>query len=62
MFYNDFFHAHDNTQSLDIVYLDNQKAFDKVPHSKLMFKVKHLEINEKSTNGSKTGQVIENKG
>ena len=43
-FYNDLFFAHDTTRSLDIVYLDFQKAFDKVPHSKLMFKVKELGI------------------
>ena len=44
-FYNDLLQAHDNTKSLDIVYLDFQKAFDKVPHDKLMFKVKQLGIN-----------------
>ena len=43
-FYNDLFSAHDITRSLDIVYLDFQKAFDKVPHNKLMFKVKQLGI------------------
>ncbi len=43
-FYNDLFSVHDITRSLDIVYLDFQKAFDKVPHNKLMFKVKHLGI------------------
>ncbi len=32
--------THDITGSLDIVYLDFQRAFDKVPHNKLMFKVK----------------------
>ncbi len=45
--YNDLLHAHDNTKSLDIVYLDFQKEFDKVPHSKLMVKVKQLGINGK---------------
>ncbi len=35
---------HNITRSLDIVYLDFQKAFDKVPHNKLMFKVKQLGI------------------
>ncbi len=42
MFYNDLFHACDFTRSLDIVYLDFQKAFHKVPHKKLMHKVKQL--------------------
>ncbi len=42
-FYNDLFSVHDITRSLDIVYLDFQKAFHKVPH-KLMFNVKQLEI------------------
>ncbi len=44
-FYNDLLHVQDNTKSLDIVYLDFQKAFHKVPHSKLMFKVKQVGIN-----------------
>ena len=43
-FYNDLFFAHDASRSLDIVYLDFQKAFDKVPHNKLMFKIKQLGI------------------
>ncbi len=43
-FYNDLFFVHDITRSFDIVYLDFQKAFDKVPHSKLMFKIKELGI------------------
>ena len=43
-FYNKLFHQHDTTKSLDILYLDFQKAFDKVPHDKLMLKVKSLGI------------------
>ncbi len=43
-FYNGLFLAHDTTRSLDIVYLDFQKAFDKVPQNKLVFKVKQLGI------------------
>ncbi len=43
-FYNDLFFIHDITRSLDIVYLDFEKAFDKVPHDKLVFKVKKLGI------------------
>ncbi len=42
--YNDLFSVHDITRSLDIVYLDFEKAFNKVPHNKLMFKVKQLGI------------------
>ncbi len=53
LFYNDLLHAHDNTKSLDIVYLDFQKAFDKVPHSKLMLKIKQLKINGKAHNWTK---------
>ncbi len=43
-FYNDLFSVHDITGSLDIAYLDFQKAFDKIPPNKLMFKVRQLEI------------------
>ncbi len=44
MFYNDLFHAHDITRSLDTVCLDFQKAFDKDPNNKFIFKVKQLGI------------------
>ncbi len=40
---NDLVLAH-ITRSLDIVYLDFQKAFDKVLHNELMFKLKQLLI------------------
>ncbi len=43
-FYNDLFTVHDISRSLDIVYIDFQKAFDKVPHNKLMFNVEQLGI------------------
>ena len=46
-FYNQLFLDYDNSRSLDVVYLDFQKAFDKVPHSKLLFKVKLLGITGK---------------
>ncbi len=49
-FYNGLLHAHDNTKSLDIVHLDFQKVFDKVPHDKVTFKVKPLGINGKVHN------------
>ncbi len=45
-FYNDLFLSHDITRSLEVVYVDFQKAFDKVPHDSLMFKVKQLEIDD----------------
>ncbi len=43
-FHNDLFTVHDITRLLDIVHLDFRKAFDKVPHNKLMFKVNQLGI------------------
>ncbi len=41
-FYNYLFFTYDNTGSLDIVYLNSQKEFDKVSHNKLMFSVNQL--------------------
>ena len=41
--------ANDNGEDVDIVYLDFCKAFDKVPHEKLLHKLYHYGI---------TGQVI----
>ena len=46
-FYNELFTEFDNTRSLDIVFLDFQKAFDKVPHAKLLLKIKELGITGK---------------
>ena len=43
-FYNDLFSDYDVARSLDIVYLDFQKAFDKVPHHKLLYKLKQIGI------------------
>ncbi len=54
-FHNDLFNVHDISRSIDIVYLDFQKAFDKVSHNKLMFKVRQLGIVGNLTTGSKTG-------
>lgn len=46
-FYNTLFSLHDVSKSLDIVYLDFQKAFDKVPHDKLIQKIKAIGITGK---------------
>ena len=43
-FYHAMFGAYDQSGSVDVVYLDFQKAFDKVPHRRLMAKVKALGI------------------
>lgn len=45
----DFFHnmitEYDANRAIDIIYLDFQKAFDKVPHKKLLTKVRALGVN-----------------
>ena len=46
-FYNELFTEFDNTRSLDIVFLDFQKTFHKVPHAKLLLKIKELGITGK---------------
>ena len=43
-FYHAIFGAYDRSGSVDVVYLDFQKAFDKVPHRRLMAKVRALGI------------------
>lgn len=53
-FYNELFAVYDITKSLDIVYLDFQKAFDKVPHDKLLLKLKEIGI------GGKLNEWIKN--
>lgn len=43
IFYNDLL-VYDSIRSLDIVYLDFQKAFDKDPHHRLLYKLKKIGI------------------
>jgi len=52
-FYHEMFTTYDRTRAVDIVYLDFQKAFDKVPHRRLMLKVRALGI------GGRVAQWIE---
>ena len=39
-FFYEVFNSYDETKAVDIIYLDFQKAFDTVPHKRLMSKVK----------------------
>ena len=39
-FFHDMFNLYDKSRAIDILYLDFQKAFDKVPHKRLMAKVR----------------------
>ena len=41
--------ALDLGNSIDIIYMDFKKAFDKVPHQRLIYKIRALGINEEIT-------------
>jgi len=41
----------DQGEDMDVVYLDFQKAFDKVPHKRLLLKLRDMGIGEKSLSG-----------
>ena len=43
-FFHDMFSIYDKSRAIDILYLDFRKAFDKVPHKRLMAKVRSLGI------------------
>ena len=43
-FFHNMFSIYDDSRAIDILYLDFQKAFDKVPHDRLMCKVRALGI------------------
>ena len=38
-FFNDIYSMYDDSRSVDVIYLDFQKAFDKVPHKRLLSKI-----------------------
>ncbi len=42
--FHEVYHDYDKNKSFDIIYLDVKKAFDTVPHRKLMTKVRALGI------------------
>ena len=46
-FFHDMFSIYDKSRAVDILYLDFRKAFDKVPHKRLMAKVRSLGIIDK---------------
>lgn len=47
-FYNDVFNIYDETRAVDVIYLDFQKAFDKVPHKRLLTKLRSCGISGKT--------------
>ena len=47
----------DDKKAVDVVYVDLQKAFDKVPHNKLLFKLKEIGIKGKLLNW--VGKLVE---
>ncbi len=49
--------VYDDSRSVDIIYFDFQQAFDKVPHMRLLTKLKLVIF----TSGSRTGYLSENK-
>jgi hypothetical protein len=43
-FFNNVINVYDHCKAVDVIYLDFQKAFDKVPHRRLLHKVSELGI------------------
>ena len=53
-FYNDVFNIYDETKAVDIIYLNFQKAFDKVPHKRLLKKLVSHGISGRCATGVST--------
>ena len=51
----------DEGSPVDIIYLDFKKAFDKVPHQRLLLKLKAHGIGNGMINWIKNGLLIEDK-
>ena len=49
-FFNFVFSEHDRDKAVDVIYLDFQKAFDKVPHRRLLKKVRALGVDGEIAN------------
>ena len=49
-FQNVLYKLVDSKKAVDVVYVDLQKAFDKVPHKKLLYKLKQIGIKGKLLN------------
>ena len=52
----------DNGMSVDVIYLDFRKAFDKVPHKRLMVKVKAHGMEVKYGVGLMIGLMVGSSG
>ena len=51
----------DSGEPIDVIYMNLQKAFDKVPHRRLIARVDEKEIKGKLLNGLRNGSKVENK-
>ena len=59
-FYNNVFNIYEETKAVDIIYLDFQKAFDKVPYKRLLKEISRMAQLGKFLNGLSTGFPREN--